>query len=175
MQLIDTSSMKSINDAKIQITAVYAYFTSTLLGRQYLDPNKDIPGRGHSTLDCVIPVYLILQFIFYVGWLKVAEALMNPYGEDDDDFDMNWLVDRHLQVCYMMIDDVGQFPPRPVKDRHWEKGIFDELPHTVASYPFRGVVPPTSSRDVAVTLAGQKIVPPSLIMESYSNNEKVVS
>ena len=75
----------------------------------------------------------------------------------------------------MMIDDVGQFPPRPVKDRHWEKGIFDELPHTVASYPFRGVVPPTSSRDVAVTLAGQKIVPPSLIMESYSNNEKVVS
>ena len=83
-------------DANIQITAVYAYFTSTLLGRQYLDPNKDIPGRGYSTLDCVIPVYLILQFIFYVGWLKVAEALMNPYGEDDDDFDMNWLVDRHF-------------------------------------------------------------------------------
>ena len=99
---------------------------------------------------------------------------MNPYGEDDDDFDMNWLVDRHLQVCYMMIDDVGQFPPTPVKDRHWEKGVLNELPHTVASLPFRGVVPPTSSHDVEVTLEGQKIVP-ALILESTSNNEKVVS
>ncbi len=27
-----------------------------------------------------------LQFIFYVGWMKVAESLMNPLGEDDDDF-----------------------------------------------------------------------------------------
>ena len=98
---------------------------------------------------------------------------MNPYGEDDDDFDMNWLVDRHLQVCYMMIDDVGQFPPTPVKDRHWESGVFDELPHTVASLPFRGVVPPTSSHDVELTLEGQKIVP-ALILESTSNNEKIV-
>ena len=102
---------------------------------------------------------------------------MNPYGEDDDDFDMNWLVDRHLQVCFMMIDEVGQFPPLPVKDRHWEKGVFDELPHTVASYPFRGVVPPTSSRDVELTLEGQKIVDPALLIESSCSNitEKVVS
>ena len=51
--------------------AVYAYFFTTLLGRQYLDPNKNIPGRN-STLDCVIPIFTILQFVFYVGWLKGA-------------------------------------------------------------------------------------------------------
>ena len=28
---------------------------------------------------------------------------MNPYGEDDEDFDTNWMVDRHLQVSYMMV------------------------------------------------------------------------
>ena len=87
---------------------------------------------------------------------------MNPYGEDDDDFDMNWLVDRNLQVGYCIVEDVGQYPPTPVKDIHWEMGIPEELPHTMASWKFRGTMPPTSSHGVKISNTGQQIREPSV-------------
>lgn len=37
------------------------------------------------------------MYVFYL-WSQVAEQLINPFGEDDDDFETNWLVDRNLQV-----------------------------------------------------------------------------
>ena len=51
-------------------------------------------------IDLYIPVYTILQFFFYMGLLKVAEQLINPFGDDDEDFELNWLVDRHMKVGF---------------------------------------------------------------------------
>ena len=47
-------------------------------------------------------------------------------------------------------------------DIHWEMGIPEELPHTMASWKFRGTMPPTSSKDVEISLAGQQIYEPDL-------------
>ena len=48
-------------------------------------------------------MFLTLQFAFFVGWLKVAETLINPFGEDDDDFELNRLIDRHVQVATVSV------------------------------------------------------------------------
>ncbi|KAG8137872.1 hypothetical protein E2320_003814 [Naja naja] len=74
--------------------AVYTFFFTCLIGRQFLDPDQSIPGHD---LDLYIPIFTLLQFFFYAGWLKVAEQLINPFGEDDDDFETNWCIDRNLQ------------------------------------------------------------------------------
>ena len=49
-----------------------------------------------TTHDMFIPLFAILKFIFYFGWLNVAETLINPFGEDDEDFDVNYLINRSL-------------------------------------------------------------------------------
>ena len=47
------------------------------------------------------PFFTLIEFICYFGWIKVAEELLNPFGDDDEDFKINYQIDRNLQVCNM--------------------------------------------------------------------------
>lgn len=63
------------------------YFVAAMIGRQYLD-NKPEQKIQSNDVDYYIPIFTILEFLCFMGWLKVAEQLINPYGEDDDDFEL---------------------------------------------------------------------------------------
>merc|ERR1712055_1173870 len=143
--------------------AVYAYFVACLFGRQYLLPTQykvdgnayvpvakfptvanwtgtltpganNIIGYDNDVADFYIPVFTVLEYLFYMGWLKVAETLLNPFGEDDDDFDTYYLIDRNLQVSYIMSDEAG-LPIEPESDPFGYSNA-PELKHTALSAKF---------------------------------------
>lgn len=67
--------------------AVYSYFLTSVMGQQWTERKEVSPGYLNS-IDLYFPIFTTLQFFFYMGWLKVAESLINPFGEDDDDFEV---------------------------------------------------------------------------------------
>lgn len=79
--------------------AVYSFFFFSLLGEQFLDPSQNY--EGHS-IDFYIPVFALLQVFFYIGWIKVAEALLNPFGSDDHDFEFLPLLTRHKEMVILL-------------------------------------------------------------------------
>ncbi|XP_060050932.1 bestrophin-3 isoform X2 [Erinaceus europaeus] len=109
--------------------AVYTFFFACLIGRQFLDPSKGYAGHD---LDLYIPVFTLLQFFFYAGWLKVAEQLINPFGEDDDDFETNWCIDRNLQVSLLAVDEMHMSLPKMKKDIYWDDSAA-RPPYTLAA------------------------------------------
>ncbi|XP_053929589.1 bestrophin-4 [Cuculus canorus] len=109
--------------------AVYSFFAFCLIGRQFLEPLE--PGQ-EGDLDMYVPLSTLLQFFFYAGWLKVAEQIINPFGEDDDDFETNKLIDRNLQVSLLSVDDMYQNLPPAVKDKYWNESTA-QPPYTVAT------------------------------------------
>lgn len=72
---------------------MYIYFLFRVIGTQFIEEEND---SGISLFR--FPLMSLIEFFFYMGWLKVAESLINPFGEDDDDFEVVWMIDRHLQV-----------------------------------------------------------------------------
>ncbi|XP_059166252.1 bestrophin-4-like [Physella acuta] len=109
--------------------AVYTYFAVALVGQQYLNPDKKYEGYEG---DFYVPGFTIMQFLFYMGWLKVAEQMINPFGEDDDDYDFNWLLDRHTAVAFCLVDQCYGKHPGFIRDAFWDDENPD-IPYTESS------------------------------------------
>ncbi|VDD93097.1 unnamed protein product [Enterobius vermicularis] len=48
---------------------------------------------------------------------KVAEALLNPFGDDEDDFDAAWFLDRNLNKAQAILDNNVHEPPPLCDDK----------------------------------------------------------
>ena len=82
------------------------------------------------------------------------------------------MVDRHLQLSYMMVDVVGQHPPKMEKDPHWDVSIPEELPYTVASLPFRTPPAQTSAELLSIPIKEQQPIYPQYL---ESNDPKTLN
>ncbi|XP_071745266.1 uncharacterized protein [Lepeophtheirus salmonis] len=153
VQHYDTISVPLVYTQVVTL-AVYSYFAAALMGAQWVIPESQedykttykLPTFKHETVDgefgyqpinLYFPFFLMLQFIFYVGWLKVAEILINPFGEDDDDFELNYIIDRHFRVAYMIVDEMHDNNPELLKDIHWNETVPNNLPYTEDTAHYR--------------------------------------
>ncbi|KAB7504533.1 Bestrophin-1, partial [Armadillidium nasatum] len=144
--------------------AVYSFFVGTLIGRQFV-------GVEDEKIDLFVPWFTLLQFFFYMGWLKVAESLVNPFGEDDDDFEVNWLVDRNLQISYLIVDEMHSEHPELIQDIYWEEVVPQELPYTIASEQFKREPPQGSTVNLEVPEMEQEFLPMLEEIEEEQNSK----
>ena len=90
--------------------AVYIFFAVSLVADQWIIWRRP----GDEEVDLVYPIFMTFKFLFIYGWLRVAETHYNPFGEDDEDFELNELLNRHIKVAMSIVD--GEEDPPKLKD-----------------------------------------------------------
>ncbi|PAA55145.1 hypothetical protein BOX15_Mlig007515g1 [Macrostomum lignano] len=101
---------------QVVIIAVYSYFLLQLFSQQFVNPKWTAEALGRLTntsvlpistgsehhhgevIDMYFPVFTVFQFLFLMGWLKVAMCVMNPFGDDDEDFHTLEMLDYNLEI-----------------------------------------------------------------------------
>uniref|UniRef100_A0A8R1DXR0 Bestrophin homolog n=1 Tax=Caenorhabditis japonica TaxID=281687 RepID=A0A8R1DXR0_CAEJA len=114
-QLHEILCHDSITVPLVYVQAVHictlCYFLITCFASQTIhDDQKGWMG----VIDFYLPVYSVIEFIVFVGWLKTAFVMLNPFGMDDDDFEMNVMIERNLMVSLSYINDFYDKPPKLV-------------------------------------------------------------
>ncbi|XP_045606218.1 bestrophin-2 [Procambarus clarkii] len=109
---------------QVVTVAVYIYFAFSLLGEQFLDPTK---GYSDQLVDYYVPLFALLQLFFYLGWLNVAAALLNPFGDDDHDFEFLKFLERNIQMSKLLSETAPSDLPRGLDDSVKHVKFHDKL------------------------------------------------
>ncbi|RCN36233.1 hypothetical protein ANCCAN_17899 [Ancylostoma caninum] len=69
--------------------------------------------------------------------------MLNPFGEDDDDFECNALIDRNITMVLMMVDQGYDRPPDLKRDPFWDEEVeplYSEESARIPHHPLKGSV-----------------------------------
>lgn len=112
-QLHEILSHDSITVPLVYVQSIHictiCYFIITCFSAQTLYSDHK---TWEGTIDFYLPIYATIEFVVFVGWLKTAFVMLNPFGMDDDDFEMNALIERNMQVSMTYIEDFYDQPPK---------------------------------------------------------------
>ena len=61
---------------------------------------------GDEEIHLYYKTFMTVRFLSIFGWLRVEETLYNTFGEDNDDFDHNELLNRHFKVAMGVVDEL---------------------------------------------------------------------
>jgi len=102
MQILQvySSIMMPLVYTQVVIIAVYSFFACQIMASQFIEVPKK---SGDPVIDFYIPLFSIFYFLFLMGWLKVALCVMNPFGDDDEDFETSAILDYNLDVSYRSV------------------------------------------------------------------------
>ncbi|CAK5006714.1 unnamed protein product [Meloidogyne enterolobii] len=123
--------------------ATYGYFFICLIGRQ---PKLDSKSMEQE-ITILFPIFTTFQMLFYIGWLKVGQFLMNPFGE------LNYVLDRNTYIAYMMASELADQLPSKITD---EMTVL--LPHTRASFKIQDIIPKGSLADFQITAKEMQLI-----------------
>jgi hypothetical protein len=73
----------------------------TLIDRQQLQEGHDI---GLHWVYEQLPFCTLLEFLVYIGWLKVATEMEDPFGDDESNFDCLESLRSNQNVSTAIVD-----------------------------------------------------------------------
>ncbi|KAF8374320.1 hypothetical protein PRIPAC_80749 [Pristionchus pacificus] len=92
---------------QVAAIATYGFFFFALFGRQNINQND---------VDTIFPIFTVVQFLFFVGWYKVGLDLMRPFGLDDDDIELAYILERNINVSFAIVGKLQKQPPPPYEE-----------------------------------------------------------
>ena len=95
------------------------YFVAKIFSKQFLIPSDNSSLFPNATVaysnekpfykftpDIYFPFFLFVEFFCIMGWIKVAETIINPFGDDDEDFQINHIIQRNMQVLNLLLTNL---------------------------------------------------------------------
>ena len=105
--------MFSLNCLQVATFIATAYFIALLFSKQFLPQENEESNSlftnatlsysnkkpfNDFTPDVYVPLFTFVEFLCIMGWIKVSETMLNPFGDDDVDINVTYLINRNLQV-----------------------------------------------------------------------------